>query len=89
MYCKVCGLSFVGPEDGGSCPDCGAEYDYWDDEASLDGDPEAYLEEPRWETVSSTFISRVRYSYATRELEIEFQSGGVYSHPHVPESEGF
>ena len=25
MYCPFCSLSFDGSEDGGSCPDCGAE----------------------------------------------------------------
>ena len=28
MYCPFCSLTFDGPEDGGSCPDCGSEYDY-------------------------------------------------------------
>jgi len=28
MYCPFCSLSFDGSEDGGNCPDCGAEYDY-------------------------------------------------------------
>jgi len=28
MFCPFCCLSFDGYEDRGSCPDCGAEYDY-------------------------------------------------------------
>jgi hypothetical protein len=28
MFCPFCGSSFDGFDDGGTCPDCGAKYDY-------------------------------------------------------------
>jgi hypothetical protein len=48
--------------------------------------PEAYLEEPTWAYLVSRAIRRVRYHYAENTLEVEFNSGQMYSYSDVPES---
>lgn len=39
-----------------------------------------------WVNLSSTSIRRVKYNQGTQLLTVEFNNGGVYSHPKVPQS---
>lgn len=44
------------------------------------------IDNDNWVNLSSTSIRRVKYNQASQLLTVEFNNGGVYSHPKVPQS---